>query len=150
MIFSLSVRLEGFQLWALFNPWYCVTRVPLQIFLFLSNRSCIWLQVKPDVLLTTSIMRKAKYLRGISYHKIYQEIVLQSCKNEHCSWYDFYSYVILVSMNLWNQHLASHIFCIMPYIQNLVWSKCQPSIFNTFFQEHWKSHMIELFRNNFL
>ena len=66
MIFSLSVRLEGFQLWVLFNSWYCVTRVPIQKFLFLSNRSSIWLRVKPDVLLTTSIMTKAKYLRGIS------------------------------------------------------------------------------------
>ena len=74
---------------------------------------------------------------------------LQSCKNEH-SWYYFYSYVILVSMNLWTQNLT---FYFSPYflqyaiyttlgVEKVLYNKC-----NTFFQYHWKLHMIDWQQN---
>ena len=85
-----------------------------------SNSSSIWLRVKPVVLLTVSIMTNAKYLKGISSSQHSSINELQSCKNELSSWYDFYSYVILVSMKLWTQPLALYIFCNMPYMQHLV------------------------------
>ena len=97
------------------NFWCCVTRVPNKHFSFLINRFSIWLCVKADVLLTMS-MTNAKYLKAssISQHSSKEE--KQSCKNEHSSWYDFYSYVILVFMKLWTQLIAFYIFCNMTYI----------------------------------
>ena len=66
LIFSLSVCLGRFQSWVLLNAWCCVTRVPIQNFSCSSNRSSIWWRVKLNVLVTTSIMINAKYLKGIS------------------------------------------------------------------------------------
>ena len=143
MIFSLSVSLEQYQSWVIFNPWRCVIRVLNQNFCFLSNRFSIWLCAKPDILLTTSIIINAIYLNGTSSSQHSSKNELQSCKNEHSSWYEFCSYVILVSMKLWTQHLTFYIFCNMPYIQHWVHRKCYPNKCNTFFQYHWKSHMID-------
>ena len=65
----------------------------------MSKRSSIWLRVKLDVLSTTSIMTKVKYMKGISSLQRWSIKCVAIYKSEYSSWYGPYSYVILGFMN---------------------------------------------------
>ena len=100
--------MEQCQSWVLFNPWCCAIRAPIQIS---SNRSSIWLRVKPDVLLTASIITNVKYFKCNSslHHSPIKCVVILPERTFFLIWR---SYVIVVYMKLWPQHLAFYIFAI--------------------------------------